>query len=103
MAWQTIDRNEPVVDKNAVPVLSEAVREKIRSFFPRYETKRAALLPALHVVQRSLGYVPWRAMVDNSKRPLQNQGRTARLSIRHGHADTKRIPRTVRARQVDIP
>ena len=50
MAWKTIDRNQPVVDADAPPVLSEAVRAKISSFFDRYETKRAVLLPALHIV-----------------------------------------------------
>jgi len=64
MSWQTINRNEPVVDPKAPPVLSEAVREKIRSFFPRYETKRAVLLPALQVVQDALGHVSWPAMVE---------------------------------------
>jgi len=64
MAWKTIDRNVPVVDSNAKPLLSEAVCEKIRSFFPRYETKRAVLLPALHVVQHTVGYIPWPAMVE---------------------------------------
>ena len=62
MAWETIDRITPVGDPNAGPVLDEAVREKIRSFFPRYETKRAALLPALHVVQDALGHVSYPAM-----------------------------------------
>ncbi len=62
MAWQTIDRRTPVIPEDAAPVLSEAVREKIRSFFPRYETKRAALLPALHVVQDALGHVAPQAM-----------------------------------------
>ncbi len=62
MAWQSVDRVSPVIDKDAPPILSEAVREKIRSFFPRYETKRAALLPALHVVQDTLGHVNYQAM-----------------------------------------
>jgi NADH-quinone oxidoreductase subunit E len=62
MAWQAIDRRTPVIDEKAPPALSEAVREKIRSFFPRYETKRAALLPALHVVQDALGHVSYQAM-----------------------------------------
>lgn len=62
MAWQAVDRIHPVIDKDAPPILSEAVREKIRSFFPRYETKRAALLPALHVVQDALGHVNHQAM-----------------------------------------
>ncbi len=64
MAWQTINRNEPVIDPKAAPVLNDAVRDKIRSFFPRYETKRAVLLPALHVVQDALGHVSWQAMVE---------------------------------------
>jgi len=64
MAWKTIDRNQAVIDAEAAPVLSEAVREKIRSFFARYESKRAALLPALHVVQNTLGSISWQAMVE---------------------------------------
>ncbi len=64
MAWQAIDRRTPVFVGDADGVLSEAVREKIRSFFPRYETKRAALLPALHVVQNVLGHVSYKAMAE---------------------------------------
>jgi len=64
MAWVTIDRNQPVVNPKAPSVLSEAVRAKIRSFFDRYETKQAVLLPALHIVQDALGHVPWQAMVE---------------------------------------
>ena len=62
MAWEAIDRRSAVIEKDAPAALSEAVREKIRSFFPRYETKWAALLPALHVVQDALGHVDWQAM-----------------------------------------
>lgn len=62
MAWKAIDRRTAVFEEDAAPVLSEAVRAKIRSFFPRYETKRAVLLPALHVVQNALGHVSPQAM-----------------------------------------
>lgn len=62
MPWPVIDRNKPVIDPKAPPVLSESVRRKIESFFPRYETRRAVLLPALHVVQDALGYVSFQAM-----------------------------------------
>jgi len=62
MAWKAIDRITPVVEANAAPLLTEAVREKIRSLFPRYDTKQALLLPALHIVQDTLGHVPWQAM-----------------------------------------
>lgn len=64
MAWTALDRKASVIPESAAPVLSEAVREKIRSFFPRYETKRAALLPALHVVQNTLGHVDLQAMAE---------------------------------------
>ena len=64
MAWKAIDRTQTVVDDDAPPVLSDAVRRKIRSFLDRYETKRAVLLPALHIVQDTLGYVSWQAMVE---------------------------------------
>ena len=64
MAWVTINRNEPVVDPKAPALLTEIVRRKICSFFDRYETKRAVLLPALHIVQDALGHVPWQAMVE---------------------------------------
>lgn len=64
MGWKAIDRITPVVPQDAAPLLSEAAREKIRSFFPRYETRRAALLPALHVVQNALGHVSYQAMLE---------------------------------------
>ncbi|MCP4590099.1 MAG: NAD(P)H-dependent oxidoreductase subunit E [bacterium] len=62
MAWKAIDRNTAVVDPEAPPVLSAALRQKIEAFLPRYETKRAALLPALHVVQDELGQLDHQAM-----------------------------------------
>lgn len=64
MAWKTINRQESVVDADAPSALSEAVREKIRSFFPRYETKRAVMLPALWIVQNTNGHVSHQAMVE---------------------------------------
>lgn len=64
MSWKTLDRRESVVDPQASPVLSEAVRAKICAFLDRYAEKRAALLPALWVVQNTLGHVPFAAMVE---------------------------------------
>ena len=64
MAWQAIDRQTPAKDDSDQPLLSEAVKEKIRSFFPRYPSRRAALLPALHIVQETYGHVSHRAMRD---------------------------------------
>jgi len=64
MSWKAIDRVTPIVNGKDEPLLSEAVRDKIKAFLPRYETKRAALLPALHVVQDALGHVSHGAMVE---------------------------------------
>lgn len=61
MSWQTIDRNK-VSQDDFGPGLSEAVKAKIRTFFPRYPSKRAVMLPALHVTQEALGYISLRAM-----------------------------------------
>ncbi len=64
MAWKTKNLNEPVVEADGPDVLGEAIREKIRSFFPRYDSKRAVLLPALHIVQNALGHIPWKAQLE---------------------------------------
>ena len=47
-----------------IPVLGEALKEKIRSLFPRYPNKRAVTLPALHLVQEQLRCVPLQAMAE---------------------------------------
>ncbi len=45
-------------------LLNDEVREKIRGYFARYPTKQAVTLPALHVVNEALGYVPQQAVVE---------------------------------------
>jgi NADH-quinone oxidoreductase subunit E len=47
-----------------VPILSEGTREKIRSLFPRYPSKAAVALPALHMVQEQLRCVPYQAVAE---------------------------------------
>lgn len=64
MAWKAIDRISPANDDGTEPLLDEAVKAKIRAFFPRYPSKRAALLPALHIVQNAYGHISHRAMRD---------------------------------------
>lgn len=61
MSWKTIDR-KTVSEDRLGPGLSPAALEKIRAFFPRYPTRRAAMLPALHIAQDEIGYVSLRAM-----------------------------------------
>ena len=45
-----------------MPVLTEEIREKIRALFPRYPSKQAVTLPALHLVQDELRCVPAEAV-----------------------------------------
>jgi NADH-quinone oxidoreductase subunit E len=64
MAWKALDRIKPEAGDSEAPLLDEAVKEKIRAFFPRYPTRLAVLLPALHIVQETYGYISNRAMRD---------------------------------------
>jgi NADH-quinone oxidoreductase subunit E len=45
-------------------ILSDEIREVIRAHFPRYATRQAVTLPALHLVQEKLGYVPRQAVIE---------------------------------------
>ncbi|MFZ1934752.1 MAG: NAD(P)H-dependent oxidoreductase subunit E [Thermoguttaceae bacterium] len=45
-------------------LLDANVRKAIQDCLPRYPTKQAATLPALHLVNDRLGYVPPRAVVE---------------------------------------
>src|SRR3954466_4214050 len=46
------------------PMLPERLREEIRAFIPRYPSKRAVTLPALHIVHEHFRCVPYRAMAE---------------------------------------
>jgi NADH-quinone oxidoreductase subunit E len=48
----------------AKPVLNDDLRREIAGHLPRYPTKQAATLPALHMVNEQLGYVPPQAVVE---------------------------------------
>ena len=52
----------PPPPPSAAPMLSEGVREKIRAYIPRYPTKRAVTLPALHIVHEHFRCVPYKAV-----------------------------------------
>ena len=45
-------------------VLSEDIRQRIQAYFPRYPSKQAVTLPALHIVQDALRCVPLPAVRD---------------------------------------
>jgi NADH-quinone oxidoreductase subunit E len=46
------------------PILNDELLDAIRAYFPRYPNLRAVVLPALHLVQERLGYVPTQAVVE---------------------------------------
>jgi NADH-quinone oxidoreductase subunit E len=46
------------------PILDDNLRKAITDCFLRYPTKQAATLPALHLVNERLGYVPPQAVVE---------------------------------------
>ena len=43
-------------------VLTESMKERIRSYFPRYPNKQAVTLPALHIVHDEMRYVSQEAI-----------------------------------------
>lgn len=48
----------------ATPMLDEEIRDKVRAFIPRYPSKRAVTLPALHIVHEHFRCVPYQAMAE---------------------------------------
>jgi NADH-quinone oxidoreductase subunit E len=54
----------PAESRATQPMLPETIREKIRAYIPRYPSKRAVTLPALHIVHEHFRCVPFRAMAE---------------------------------------
>lgn len=62
MPWLVEDRRREQAAKGEA-LLTEEMRTHLREkYFPRYPTKRAVLLPALHHVQHQYGWIPAQAM-----------------------------------------
>jgi NADH-quinone oxidoreductase subunit E len=47
-----------------MPVLTQEMVDAIKAYFPRYPNKRAVTLPALHIVNERLRWVPLEAVVE---------------------------------------
>jgi NADH-quinone oxidoreductase subunit E len=63
MAWIAENRASVGVERSAAPLLSEEMKTGLAArYFPRYPTKRAALLPVLHAVQHRYGWIAPQAM-----------------------------------------
>jgi NADH-quinone oxidoreductase subunit E len=62
MAWLVEDRRAEKVAARE-PLLTEQLKAHLREkYFPRYPTKRAVTLPALHLVQHTYGWIPMQAI-----------------------------------------
>ena len=63
MAWRVENRRTVAVDEAAGPYLTEEIKAVLRErYFPRYPTKRAVLLPALHMIQHEHNWIPTKAI-----------------------------------------
>lgn len=63
MAWITKPSATMKVERRETPYLTDAMRRELREkHIPRYETKLACLLPALHLIQHEYGWIPGQAM-----------------------------------------
>ena len=62
MAWIAEDRRATKVAQGE-PLLTEDLKAHLRdTYFPRYPTKRAVLLPALRLVQHTYNWIPTQAI-----------------------------------------
>lgn len=65
MAWITKDSASQPIARRAEPYLSADARRHLeREILPRYETRHAALLPCLHHIQHTNGWIPHQAMLE---------------------------------------
>ena len=63
MAWIAENRRNASVKTSDTPYLTEDLRKHLaETYFPRYPTKRAVLLPALHAIQHAYGWIPAQAI-----------------------------------------
>lgn len=63
MAWIAENRRDPQVKTSDTPYLTDALKAVLRDrYFPRYPTKRAVLLPALHLIQHTYDWIPTQAL-----------------------------------------
>ena len=62
MAW-IVENRRTGYEKRAEPYLTEEMKAHLSAtYFPRYPTKRAVLLPALHYVQHTYNWIPTQAL-----------------------------------------
>ena len=63
MAWTAENRTLPLAPSTDGPFVTESMKAYLRdTYFPRYPTKRAVLLPALHLIQHTYNWIPMQAL-----------------------------------------
>jgi NADH:ubiquinone oxidoreductase subunit E len=63
MAWITKNSGGMSIPRRSEPYLTAEMKERLtRETLPRYETKQGALIPTLHEVQHTHGWLPWQAL-----------------------------------------
>ncbi len=63
MAWIAKQSADTQIERREEPYLTNAMRTEINErYLPRFEVKKGALLPALHMIQHHYGWVPKQAM-----------------------------------------
>src|ERR1700712_5479461 len=63
MAWTAENRTNPPARTSDTPYLTEELKHYLaETYLPRFPTKRAALLPALHLIQHTYNWIPTQAI-----------------------------------------
>ena len=65
MAWISKDSAGATVERRDTPYLTEEMkRDLTERYLPRYEVKKGALPPALHMIQHAEGWIPKQALME---------------------------------------
>ena len=68
MAWIAQNRQQPDKPTRTEPYITEAIRKEIvEKCFPRYPSKRAALLPLFHLIMHEYGHIAPEAIDEAAK------------------------------------
>lgn len=63
MAWITKNSAGMQIERRDEPYLDDELKAELTDkYFPRYPTKQACTMPALHLVQEKHGYIPFQAI-----------------------------------------
>lgn len=63
MAWITENRRTAQIERRAEAYLTDDLKRELeQTYFHRYPTKRAVLLPALHAIQHKYNWIPTQAL-----------------------------------------